>query len=95
MLRALAAAGWPLYARDADGLTPLHWAVKAGRLEVVNYVLDEEATPSRRGGDQRAPRDFAEQQARDFAARWLSRRRGAAHAAAASSLQPEVRAGAA
>ncbi|XP_050709254.1 ankyrin-1-like [Eriocheir sinensis] len=90
MLKALEGAGWPLYAMDGDGLTPLHWAVKARRLDVVRYLLDKDAAPSTGAGDDLTPLDLVKRQGKDLAARWLTRRSGAVHGDAAHSMLPEV-----
>ncbi|XP_050706136.1 ankyrin-3-like [Eriocheir sinensis] len=90
VLKALEGAGWPLYAMDGDGLTPLHWAVKARRLDVVRYLLDKDASPSTGAGDDLTPLDLAERHGKDLAVRWLTRKSGAVHGDAAHSLLPEV-----
>ncbi|XP_050704204.1 ankyrin-1-like, partial [Eriocheir sinensis] len=90
VLKALEGAGWPLYAMDGDGLTPLHWAVKARRLDVVRYLLDKDTAPSTGADDDLTPLDLAKRKGKDLAARWLARRSGAVHGDAAHSLLPVV-----
>ncbi|XP_050726482.1 ankyrin repeat and protein kinase domain-containing protein 1-like [Eriocheir sinensis] len=90
VLKALEGAGWPLYAMDGDGLTPLHWAVRARSLDVVKYLLDKDTAPSTGADDDLTPLDLAKRKGKDLAARWLTRRSGAVHRDAAYSMLPEV-----
>ncbi|XP_050706955.1 26S proteasome non-ATPase regulatory subunit 10-like, partial [Eriocheir sinensis] len=90
VLKALEGAGWPLYAMDGDGLTPLHWAVRARSLDVVMYLLDKDTAPSTGADDDLTPLDLAKRKGKDLAARWLARRSGAVHGDAAHSMLPEV-----
>ncbi|XP_050706954.1 ankyrin repeat and protein kinase domain-containing protein 1-like [Eriocheir sinensis] len=90
VLKSLEGAGWPLYAMDGYGLTPLHWAVRARSLDVVKYLLDKDTAPSTGADDDLTPLDLAKRQGKDLAARWLTRRSGAVHGDAAHSMLPEV-----
>lgn len=55
ILRALLAHGADVNARDGDGETPLHWAVRDSRLDIVEILIEAHAELSVRDHEGRTP----------------------------------------
>lgn len=57
--------GADLEARDEENNTPLHVAALRGRLEIVEYLLDNDAEPNSLGNHQGTPLHFAAMRSKD------------------------------
>ncbi len=78
VVETLDEAGWPLFTLDCEGLTPLHWALRKGRMDMVKYLCskDVKCSATKDSGDVQALEE-AVKEARDFAAQWLAEKSGA------------------
>jgi ankyrin repeat protein len=108
VLRTLLAAGADPGMPEADGFTPLAWAIRGGSYDSAALLLDAGADPNRRDGQGRTPLLLAAEQGRLALVRLLLEHgadpsiadadgrtpRDAALATAATDVEPELRAGA-
>ncbi len=74
VVEALDEAGWPLFTLDCEGLTPLHWALRKQRLDVVKYLCSNDVKCSATDSGDVQALEEAVKEARVIAAQWLERK---------------------
>lgn len=71
-VRVLVASGAEVNATQVGGYTPLHQAAAAGKLDVVQFLLENGASPATRTEDGKLPADYARERGHSGAAELLS-----------------------